>query len=155
MSDKQTSLAASITGSAPAAQAAANAAAGGTEIGSVTPKPSLPSKSVGISVTDKAVKEIRRLMEADPTTKGSYLRVQVIGGGCSGMSYKLGFDAAAKAVNDKSFTKEDVEIVIDSKSYLYLSGTELDFTDGLNGTGFVFNNPNAKRTCGCGSSFSA
>jgi len=107
-----------------------------------------------IQVTEKAVKEIKRIQENDPSTVGAKLRVQVVGGGCSGMSYKLGFENTEAAPNDKIFEKDGVELIIDSKSYLYLTGTELDFTDGLNGTGFVFNNPNAKRTCGCGSSFS-
>ena len=108
-----------------------------------------------IQMTDKAVAEIKRLIQTDPKAAGSILRVQVVGGGCSGMSYKLGFDNQPETANDKSFEKDGVKIVIDSKSYLYLAGTELDFSDGLNGKGFVFNNPNAKRTCGCGSSFSA
>lgn len=71
------------------------------------------------------------------------------------MSYKLGFDSQPIAANDKIIEHNGVKIVIDPKSLLFLRGTELDFTDGLNGTGFVFKNPNAKRTCGCGSSFSA
>src|SRR4051812_21970701 len=107
-----------------------------------------------IQITDKAVAEIKRLIQTDPQaqTAGSILRVQVVGGGCSGMSYKLGFDNQPETSADKAFEKDGVKIVIDSKSYLYLAGTELDFSDGLNGKGFVFNNPNAKRTCGCGSS---
>lgn len=108
-----------------------------------------------IQVTEKALKEIKRLQESDPTATNANLRVQVAGGGCSGMSYKLGFDNQPPAANDKVFEHGGVKILVDSKSYLYLNGTELDFSDGLNGTGFVFNNPNAKRTCGCGSSFSA
>ncbi len=108
-----------------------------------------------IQMTDKAVAEIKRIQEKDSTAVGSILRVMVVGGGCSGMSYKLGFDNQPVAVSDKVFEKDGVKVVVDAKSFLYLSGTELDFTDGLNGTGFVFNNPNAKRTCGCGSSFSA
>lgn len=108
-----------------------------------------------INLTEKAVKEIKRIQESDPTATNSLLRVQVAGGGCSGMSYKLGFDNHAPAASDKTFEKDGVKVVVDAKSYLYLAGTELDFSDGLNGTGFVFNNPNAKRTCGCGSSFSA
>jgi len=107
-----------------------------------------------IEITDKAVKEIKRIIETDPTAKGANLRVQVAGGGCSGMSYKLGFDSAEPTSSDKSFEKDGVKILIDAKSFLFLSGTTLDFSDGLNGTGFVFSNPNAKRTCGCGSSFS-
>ncbi len=107
-----------------------------------------------IMLTDKAVKEIKRLQEGDPATLGKSLRVQVIGGGCSGMSYKLGFDHETASDQDKTFEKDGVSLIIDQKSFLFLTGTELDFSDGLNGKGFVFNNPNAKRTCGCGSSFS-
>jgi len=108
-----------------------------------------------IQITDKAVSEIRRIQINDPTATESILRVQVVGGGCSGMSYKLGFDNQPVTQNDKIFEKDGVKVAVDPKSYLYLAGTILDFTDGLNGTGFVFSNPNAKRTCGCGSSFSA
>lgn len=110
---------------------------------------------IGIEITAKAVNEIKRIQTTDPTATNSNLRVQVVGGGCSGMSYKLGFDNVAPSASDKVFEKDGVKVIVDPKSYLYLSGTELDFTDGLNGTGFVFKNPNAKRTCGCGSSFSA
>ena len=110
-----------------------------------------------ITLTEKAVSEIRRLQNTSGVTEGAdqqNLRVQVIGGGCSGMSYKLGFDTETPNSADKVFEKDGVKLIIDSKSFLYLTGTELDFSDGLNGKGFVFNNPNAKRTCGCGSSFS-
>ncbi len=107
-----------------------------------------------ILVSEKAAKEIRRLREADPEAKDSYLRVMVVGGGCSGMSYKLGFENKALEPADKMFEHGDVKLVVDSKSLLYVSGTELDFSDGFNGTGFTFQNPNAKRTCGCGTSFS-
>jgi iron-sulfur cluster assembly protein len=108
-----------------------------------------------ITITEKAVKEIKRIMDTDPTATNASVRVMVVGGGCSGMSYKLGFENQPAGQNDKVFEKDGVKVLIDQKSFLYLSGTELDFSDGLNGTGFVFNNPNAKRTCGCGSSFSA
>lgn len=108
-----------------------------------------------IGVTPKAASEIKRLIASDTSTQNSHLRVMVIGGGCSGMSYKLGFENTPPAPNDKVFEQEGVQVVVDSKSFLFLQGTVLDFSDGLNGTGFVFNNPNAKRTCGCGSSFSA
>ncbi len=112
-----------------------------------------------INVTEKAVGEIKRIKTVDPTATDANLRVMVSGGGCSGMSYKLGFDNEPTKPSDKVFDLkapdgEMVKIIVDAKSYLYLSGTTLDFTDGLNGTGFVFQNPNAKRTCGCGSSFS-
>lgn len=108
-----------------------------------------------ITVTEKAVKEIQRLQANDPTAQDANLRVQVVGGGCSGMSYKLGFDKDPPASTDKVIDVQGFRLIIDAKSSLFLTGTELDFTDGLNGTGFVFKNPNAKRTCGCGNSFSA
>lgn len=107
-----------------------------------------------ITISDKAVTEIKRLKASDPDAKDSNIRVQVVGGGCSGMSYKLGFDRQPPAASDKTFERDGVSVLIDAKSYLYLAGTTLDFSDGLNGTGFTFTNPNAKRTCGCGSSFS-
>jgi iron-sulfur cluster assembly protein len=113
------------------------------------------AKPTSLSITDKAVTEIKRIQANDQTASNANLRVMVVGGGCSGMSYKLGFDTQPLAPSDKTFEKDGVRVVCDAKSFLYLAGTELDFTDGLNGTGFVFKNPNAKRTCGCGSSFSA
>jgi len=108
-----------------------------------------------IELTEKAVSEIRRIQSEDPTAQGANLRVMVVGGGCSGMSYKLGFDNQPIAANDKVIEKDGLKIGVDGKSLLFLSGMTLDFTDGLEGRGFVFNNPNAKKTCGCGSSFSA
>jgi iron-sulfur cluster assembly protein len=107
-----------------------------------------------IHVTEKAAKEIQRLQASDPQAS-SMLRVSVVGGGCSGMSYKLDFEKGTPAANDKIFEELGVKLVVDPKSMLFLTGLTLDFSDGLNGTGFTFNNPNAKRTCGCGSSFSA
>jgi iron-sulfur cluster assembly protein len=82
-----------------------------------------------------------------------FLRVGVEGGGCSGLSYKLDFDKEQKP-DDKLFEDKGIKILVDKKSFLYLVGTELDFTDGLNGKWFNFRNPNASRTCGCGESFS-
>ncbi|MEW6057979.1 MAG: iron-sulfur cluster assembly accessory protein [Bdellovibrionota bacterium] len=107
-----------------------------------------------INMTDNAVNEIKRLKEADPSAKNSHIRVMVIGGGCSGMSYKLDFETKEPRPEDKVFERDGVRVVVDPKSYLYLAGTELDYSGGLSGTGFSFNNPNAKRTCGCGTSFS-
>ena len=107
-----------------------------------------------INLTDNAVSEVKRIKSADPAQTNAHLRVQVVGGGCSGMSYKLEFEDKPIADTDQKYEKEGVMLVIDKKSLLYLSGTELDFSGGLNGKGFVFSNPNAKRTCGCGSSFS-
>ena len=81
-----------------------------------------------------------------------FLRVSVVGGGCSGLSYKLDFDNELKPA-DQVFELEKLKLVTDIKSLLYLLNTELDYSDGLNGKGFVFKNPNASRTCGCGESF--
>ena len=106
-----------------------------------------------ILLTEKACKEIKKIMSENqiPDTYG--LRVGIKGGGCSGFTYSLGFDAASKE-GDTIITSEDIKLFVDGKSLFYLSGTELDFSDGLNGKGFVFNNPNATKTCGCGDSFS-
>ncbi len=107
-----------------------------------------------ITMTDQAVSEIKRIQQSDPSHTQAHLRVQVVGGGCSGMSYKLDFETQPVSDMDRTFERDGVMLVIDKKSFIYLTGTELDFSGGLNGKGFVFTNPNAKRTCGCGSSFS-
>jgi iron-sulfur cluster assembly protein len=107
-----------------------------------------------ILVSDKAKAKALQLMKdagiADDTSY--FLRVSVVGGGCSGLSYKLDFDNEQKPM-DQVFEDKGVKIVTDLKSFLYLVNTELDFSDGLNGKGFFFQNPNASRTCGCGDSF--
>lgn len=105
-----------------------------------------------ITVTDSAKKQAIRLMEDDDRT-GLFIRVGVEGGGCSGLMYQLDFDNT-ESENDKVFENNDIKIVVDKKSFLYLVGTTLDYSGGLNGKGFVFVNPNADRTCGCGESFS-
>ena len=107
-----------------------------------------------IYVSDKAKKKALQLMEeAGVAGDDSYfLRVGVVGGGCSGLSYKLDFDNEIKPM-DQVFEDNGVKVVTDLKSFLYLVNTELDFSDGLNGKGFYFNNPNASRSCGCGESF--
>ena len=105
-----------------------------------------------IKVTDSAKRQSIRLME-DEGKDGFFIRVGVQGGGCSGLMYQLTFDNEEKE-GDKSFEDNGVKVVVDKKSYLYLIGTTLDFSGGLNGKGFVFSNPNADRTCGCGESFS-
>lgn len=105
-----------------------------------------------ITVSPGAVKQIYKLKEEGGLGAEYFLRVSVVGGGCSGLSYKLDFDNETKP-GDQEFIYEDVKIVCDMKSFLYLCGTELDFSDGLNGKGFNFINPNATRTCGCGESF--
>ena len=107
-----------------------------------------------IKVSDTAQSKITQLMtEGGFNAETDYVRVGVKSGGCSGLSYELDFDKAMKE-NDKLFEDNLVRIVVDKKSFLYLIGTTLDFSGGLNGKGFVFNNPNANRTCGCGESFS-
>lgn len=105
-----------------------------------------------IKVTDAAKKQAQRLME-DSGEEGAFIRVGVEGGGCSGLMYQLNFDTEEKE-EDKVFEDNGVKIVVDKKSFLYLVGTTLDFSGGLNGKGFIFVNPNADRTCGCGESFS-
>lgn len=108
----------------------------------------------GIYISDKAKSRILALMqEAGIAENDSYfLRVGVVGGGCSGLSYKLDFDNETKPM-DQVFEDKGIKIVTDLKSFLYLVNTELEFSDGLNGKGFHFNNPNASRSCGCGDSF--
>lgn len=105
-----------------------------------------------IALTERAVTEVKKIMEQNSIPETYGLRVGVKGGGCSGLSYTLGFDAE-KREGDKVLEQDGVTMFIDGKSLFYLMGTELDFTDGLNGRGFVFNNPQAAKTCGCGSSF--
>jgi len=106
-----------------------------------------------ITVSEHAKEKVRELMIKDNMDPDkSFVRVGVQGGGCSGLTYQLKFDTEMQE-NDKVFEDKGVKVVVDKKSFLYLVGTELDFTDGLNGKGFQFNNPNASRTCGCGESF--
>lgn len=107
-----------------------------------------------ISITEKAKEQLIILMGQDKiSTENGFVRVGVEGGGCSGLTYQLKFDTELKE-NDKVFEDKGLKLVVDKKSFLYLVGTELDFSDGLNGKGFQFHNPNASRTCGCGESFS-
>jgi iron-sulfur cluster assembly protein len=105
-----------------------------------------------ITITEKAAKEVRQIQSENNIPENYGLRIGVKGGGCSGFTYTLGFDAEAKE-GDTIINDNAVTLFIDGKSLFYLMGTELDFTDGLNGKGFVFNNPNATKTCGCGESF--
>lgn len=106
-----------------------------------------------ITVSENARDHAIKLMKDGQHPDGTFIRVGVEGGGCSGLSYKLEFDNQMKE-GDQLFEDKGVKIVVDRKSFLYLVGTELEYTGGLNGKGFVFNNPNASRTCGCGESFS-
>lgn len=106
-----------------------------------------------ITVTERAIEAIRESIVAEnKSVDESYLRVSVKGGGCSGMMYDLSIDPDQKD-GDSVLEHGDVRIIIDSKSKLFLHGMTLDYTTGLNGKGFVFSNPNAKGTCGCGESF--
>ena len=104
-----------------------------------------------ITLTEKAIEKIKNV-QVEEKKPGYMLRVSVAGGGCSGLSYKLDLVDAASD-KDKVFDHSGVKVVIDPKSMLYLSGLTLDFSSGLNGKGFEFHNPNAKKSCGCGSSF--
>lgn len=107
-----------------------------------------------IKVSDQAKKKVIELMTDDGfNATTDYVRVGVKSGGCSGLSYDLHFDKN-QSDSDKIFEDNDVKIIVDKKSFLYLVGTTLEYSGGLNGKGFVFNNPNANRTCGCGESFS-
>lgn len=105
-----------------------------------------------INVSIKAIAEIKKIKEQNSIPDEYGLRLGVKGGGCSGMSYTLGFDASSRE-NDRVLEAEGVRMFIDTKSMFYLMGITLDFSDGLMGKGFTFNNPNATKTCGCGSSF--
>lgn len=107
-----------------------------------------------IKVSDIAKKKVIDLMTEDGFDPNSaFVRVGVKSGGCSGLSYELKFDNEQHE-DDKVFEDNGVKIIVDKKSFLYLIGTTLEYSGGLNGSGFVFNNPNASRTCGCGESFS-
>ena len=105
-----------------------------------------------ISVTEKAKNRITELRSKEGYDSNYHIRVAVEGGGCSGLMYNLDFDSASRP-NDQVFEDKGIRIMVDKKSLLYLIGTVLDFSDGLNGKGFQFVNPNATRTCGCGESF--
>jgi iron-sulfur cluster assembly protein len=106
-----------------------------------------------IAVTERAVKEVRRIIDEQSLPEGTALRVGVKGGGCSGFSYTLGFDDQISEV-DQVNEINGIRVVCDPKSFLYLSGTQVDFEESLMGRGFRFGNPNADKTCGCGESFS-
>ncbi len=105
-----------------------------------------------IYISEKAKEKVDSLKQDASLTDDYFLRVSVVGGGCSGLSYKLDFDNESQP-NDQVFEDHGVKLVTDLKSFLYLCDTTLDFSDGLNGKGFHFVNPNASRSCGCGESF--
>ena len=104
-----------------------------------------------INLTETAVTQIKKFREEEKQPEGG-LRISVVGGGCSGLSYKLDFQKEP-AATDKVFEQDGVKIFIDPKSFLYVKGLTLDYSGGLNGTGFTFKNPNAAKSCGCGTSF--
>ena len=105
-----------------------------------------------VNFTPQAIDEIKRLLNSDETPQGSVLRVGVKGGGCAGMTYILAFDKAE--ANDNHFEYEGIPMIMNKAHGMYLIGMQVDYQDGLNSRGFVFVNPNAKSTCGCGTSFS-
>jgi iron-sulfur cluster assembly protein len=110
-------------------------------------------KKAPVTLSDSAAREIRKIMQTKKIPDGYGLRVGVKGGGCSGMSYVLGFDKQREY--DQAFDLDGIPVFMDKRHGLYLLGTQVDYHDGLNARGFTFDNPNATKTCGCGSSFSA
>ena len=111
----------------------------------------METTSIPVKLTEGAIREIKKLMQADGFDTTQVLRVGVKGGGCSGMTYVLGFDQ--KEENDQTFMIEDIPCVMNKAHEIYLYGMEVDWEDGLNNRGFTFRNPNASSTCGCGTSF--
>ncbi len=109
-----------------------------------------------ISITEKALERINEIRRYESAGEHAVLRIGVVGGGCSGLSYKLDFDekGASEESKDQEFEVNGLKVVIDMRSFLYLAGTRLDYSGGLQGKGFHFVNPNASRTCSCGESFS-
>ncbi|MCA9101539.1 MAG: iron-sulfur cluster assembly accessory protein [Pirellulales bacterium] len=110
---------------------------------------------MSITLTETAAKEIKRILDEQKFEEGTVLRVGVAGGGCSGFQYSLGFANDFNPAADAKTEQHGVTVVVDKKSDLYLDGTSVDFYEGLDKRGFTFNNPNAVKSCGCGSSFSA
>lgn len=108
-----------------------------------------------LTITDKATQRINQIRKEQNVPEDAMLRVGVVSGGCSGLTYDLDFDSDIKVEeNDKVFDIDGLKVLVDMRSFLYLAGTELDYSEGLNGQGFHFKNPNATRTCSCGESFS-
>jgi len=103
-------------------------------------------------VSESASSKIKQIMEEQGMSPSHFVRVSVLGGGCSGLSYKMDFDDKLQS-DDQSFEDKGVKLVTDLRSFLYVCNTTLEFSDGLNGKGFEFKNPNATRTCACGESF--
>lgn len=105
-----------------------------------------------VTITDKAIVKINEIFQSEESEEQKGLRLGVVGGGCSGLTYKMDFDQLKD--NDNIFEYDMFRVFIDPKSSIYLEGVTLDYQDGLDGKGFVFKNPNASNTCGCGESFS-
>ena len=110
---------------------------------------------MSVTITEKAAKEVQRVIGDQKLPLETMLRVGVVGGGCSGFQYSLGFDTASDPAKDQIVEQHGIKVAVDKKSSLFLDGTVLDFYEGLEKRGFTFNNPNAVKSCGCGSSFSA
>lgn len=110
---------------------------------------------MAVTITEKAAKEIQRVITEQKMPAETVLRVGVAGGGCSGFQYSLGFDNQADAAQDSVSEQHGIRVAVDRKSELFLDGTTVDFYEGLEKRGFTFENPNAVKSCGCGSSFSA
>ena len=106
-----------------------------------------------IMLTERAAKEVKKIMDEQKMPESVVLRVGVQGGGCSGFQYALGFDNEVNPAVDEVAELHGIKIVVDRKSNMYLNGTEVDFYEGLEKRGFTFNNPNAQKSCGCGTSF--
>lgn len=107
-----------------------------------------------VTITEKAVGEMNRVLTEKKLPESTVLRVGVAGGGCSGFSYSLGFDDKCDEMNDIVTSQHGLRVAVDRKSAMFLEGTVIDFYDGIERRGFTFENPNAKKSCGCGSSFS-
>ncbi len=122
-----------------------------TPTASTAPDASEEGEGDPVQLTDRAAEQVKKIKSDEGLGDDVYLRVAVEGGGCSGLSYKLGFDEQGE--NDELVVSNDVQIVIDFRHKLYLDGIVIDYPDGLDARGFTFDNPNASETCGCGSSF--
>lgn len=110
---------------------------------------------MGVILSERAAEEVKKVLKDQNQSEDVCLRVRVVGGGCSGFSYDLRFDNAFDEANDSKYVHHGVTVLVDKKSALYLDGTTVDFYDGLEKRGFTFDNPNAVKSCGCGSSFQA
>lgn len=111
-------------------------------------------KNMNINITDTAANEVARIINENMPGEGCFLRVRVVGGGCSGFQNKLAIDDNFNETTDSKITIKNVDIVVDKRSSIYLDGATIDFNTDINNRGFIINNPAAKSTCGCGSSYS-